>query len=323
LEVYRLTEPAYASTLPAHYNRAISRRNTFLLYASDRTGSQQAFRLDLKSGESRQLTEARDLDPSSLCLTPNEGSFCYFDGPVLREVRLSNLREREIYSIPGGWERSAGCSLTRRGDRVLFGEKRATGSRLRSLNLRGSQTTMAQVDWVLSHPIMHPRRDSVLCREDANGLWVLQGDRRRNQRLRLPQGGIGPACWSAEGNLLYLHFPSAAGQLNALREYSIEEEADKLIGPTSQFVHFGVNEDASVFVGASRNVASPHLLIFLRVTRRELTLCEHKASDPSIVAPVFSPGSQRIYFNSDRHGQKAIYMMRVEKFVERTESPTE
>jgi oligogalacturonide lyase len=73
-----------------------------------------------------------------------------------------------------------------------------------------------------------------------------------------------------------------------------------------------------VFAGASRSRASAYVLILLRVTRRELTLCEHKASDPAMVNPVFSPDSQRIVFVSDRHGKPALYQVRVNRFVEET-----
>jgi oligogalacturonide lyase len=72
-------------------------------------------------------------------------------------------------------------------------------------------------------------------------------------------------------------------------------------------------------VGASRNVSSPALLLLLRVTRREFTLCEHKAGSAELVAPRFSPDSQRVYFQTDRHGKPAIYDMHVEKLVEKTD----
>ena len=77
-----------------------------------------------------------------------------------------------------------------------------------------------------------------------------------------------------------------------------------------------------MFAGASQNMASPTILLLLRVTRRELTMCEHKAADPQTVAPIFSPDSQRIYFQSDRDGKRAIYMVRVDKFVEKTDLET-
>jgi oligogalacturonide lyase len=70
-------------------------------------------------------------------------------------------------------------------------------------------------------------------------------------------------------------------------------------------------------VGASRNTGSPTILLLLRVTHREMTLCEHKASRPEMVNPIFSPDAQRIYFQSDRHGKPAIYDMHIEKMVEK------
>ena len=58
LAVSRLTDPASSCGLPASYQRMIGRGN-FLLFWSDRTGSPQAWRMDLKSGEMRLLTAAR------------------------------------------------------------------------------------------------------------------------------------------------------------------------------------------------------------------------------------------------------------------------
>ena len=49
-------------------------------------------------------------------------------------------------------------------------------------------------------------------------------------------------------------------------------------------------------------------------------MAEHKASSAEAVAPLFSPDSQRIYFQSDRHGKPAIYSMHVEKLVEKTDA---
>src|SRR6266542_3325196 len=66
LDVYRLTDPAYSSFLTAHYARGLARRSGSLLYSSTRAGSLQAFRMDLKSGETRKLTDVEDLDSQSL-----------------------------------------------------------------------------------------------------------------------------------------------------------------------------------------------------------------------------------------------------------------
>ncbi|MBL8293238.1 MAG: PD40 domain-containing protein, partial [Bryobacterales bacterium] len=91
------------------------------------------------------------------------------------------------------------------------------------------------------------------------------------------------------------------------------------VAATSQYAQFSPNGDASVFVGVSGSKAQPHVLLLLRSVRRELTLCEHKSSTAAEAAPVFSPDSQRIFFQSDRHGKPAIYFMAIERLVEKTE----
>ncbi len=151
-------------------------------------------------------------------------------------------------------------------------------------------------------------------------LWLVNTDGRQNRPLKTAEGRIGPADWSPDGKtVLYLSFPGDPTQLNSIREITPDTNTDRLVAKTSQFVHFGFNRDTSVFVGASRNAASPTILLLLRVTRREFTMCEHKASDPAAAAPRFAPDSQRVYFQSDRHGKPAIYSMHVDKLVERTQ----
>src|SRR5271165_138988 len=65
LDVYRLTDPGHSSTLPAHYNRAIAHNSGSMLFCCDRNGTPQVHRLDLKSGDTRELTDAEELDGSS------------------------------------------------------------------------------------------------------------------------------------------------------------------------------------------------------------------------------------------------------------------
>jgi oligogalacturonide lyase len=290
------------------------------LFACDRPGAFQAFRLELKTGESRQLTDAAALDRSSLTLTSDERSFCYFDGASLRLTNLANLREREVYRTPEGFEPAGGLCLTEDDLYALFVEKRERTHRIQLLRLaRGTATTVLEADEPLADPLPRPRRAGVLYRRDG-GLWLVNFDGRDNRRLKTAPGACGPAMWAADGRtVLYLNFPEDRTKLNNLREHTPDSNADVLIANTTQFVHFGRNADASVFIGASGSKASPHLLLLLRVTRREFTLAEHRANDPKIVAPIFSPSSQRIYFESDRHGKPAIYTMSVERLVEPTE----
>jgi oligogalacturonide lyase len=321
LDVYRLTDPAYSSTMPAYYNRAIARSSGWMLFCCDRGGSPQAFHMDLKGGQTRQLTEAQELDGASIALLPDNRSFCYFAGRSLQIANLATSRERRLYQVPEGWDRGAGMSVSPDGTHAAFVERRGQGSRLRLVTLsQGAARTVLEAPVEMGDPIARPGRAQILYRQADEALWLVDSDGKHNRRLKLAAGRVAAANWAPDGKtILYLNIPEDRTQLNAIREYAPDSDSDKLVAKTSQFAHFGFNRDTSVFVGASRNAASPDVLILLRVTRRELTLCEHKASHPETVAPVFAPDSQRIYFQSDRDGNPAIYCVHVEKLVEKTE----
>ncbi len=320
LDVVRLTSAEHTSRMTAPWLRSISRRQAFFIYASDRGGSMQAWRMDLKSGESRLLTDAAKLDPASLALSPDERSFYYFDGPSLKHSYFTGLRDAEIYRVPDENDRTGGFSLSEDGLYGAFSQNTGGESRLQLINIvRKTATTVATQRFGISDPLFRPRRAQLLYRGD-NGLWLTDFTGRNNRKLKAAGvGEIGPARWSPTGHsAYYLHFPGEH-ELNTLRELTPDENTDKLISKTSQFQQFGVNGDASVFVGASRNKGSPYMLLLLKITRRELTLCEHHSSDAAAVSPIFSPDSQRIFFQSDRDGKPAIYRIRVEKFVEETD----
>ena len=324
LDVIRLTDPAYSSILPAWYSRAIARNSGFMLFCCDRAGSAQAFRIDLKTAQQRQLTNLRDLDGSSLTLTPDNRSFCFFAGRSLYISNLSTQHERELYQVPEGWERCAGLSVGPDGTHATFAEKKGDGSRLRMVSLvQGAARTVIEAPFAMAEPLPRPMRAQILYRQGDEALWMVNLDGQQNRKLKTAAGRNVCANWTADGKtLLYLNLPDDKQQLNAIRELAPDANTDKLVAKTSQFASFGFNRDSSVFVGASANASSPTVLILLRLTRRELTLCEHKASQPAICAPQFSPDSQRIYFQSDRDGKPAIYCIHVEKLVEKTEAET-
>lgn len=317
--VSRLTDPAHTSLLPAFYNRTLARRGNFLIYSSDLTGRMEAFRLDLRNGQSRQLTEAADLDPASPTLI-GDGTLCFVDGNRVVSASVSGARTREVYRIPEGFERGPGFSVAEDGQFAAIVEKKDAHHRLQLITMAtGTATTLAEADEEIRDPIPRPRRASILYRRGP-AAWLANYDGQQNYRLRLADGDTGPAQWSPDGrSVLYLNFPADRHKLNNIREFVPDSNEDKLVANTTQFVHFGMNSDASVFVGASGSKASPYVLLLVRAVKREMTLAEHRAKNASMVAPIFAPNSQRIFFASDQHGKPAIYTMSVEKFVEETD----
>ncbi len=161
--VLRLTDPQFTSSLPAVGNRGVTARQ--LLYASDLDGKWQAYRMDLKSKESRQLTDAENLDPSSIALLANERGFWHFDGPSLVETSFPALKSRVVYQVPEGFDKLPGASYSDDGRYAAFVEKSASGYRLRLLHTQsGEAATLLESSGELSDPLLRPRDTSLMYR---------------------------------------------------------------------------------------------------------------------------------------------------------------
>jgi oligogalacturonide lyase len=316
--VTRLTDPAHTSLLPAWHLNVATRRGRSLLYSNDRTGQMQVYRMDLKSGESHQLTDGDAVRPGAVTLLPDERFFACLGGRALTVRPLRPGRPREVYRVPDEFEPTDGFSVSRDGGFAVLVEKGAAAWRLRRVPLAagGAVTTIVESPVELRDPMVRPGANEVLYRQDGNELRLASSARS----ARMLTTASGPALWSPDGaTVLYLSIATDATQPNTIRMFDVGSGKDSLVANTSRFVSFGQNADASVFVGASSSKASPGVLLMLRSARRELTLCEHRASDPAMVAPRFTPDSQHILFQSDKHGRMAIYMVNVERFVEKTE----
>jgi oligogalacturonide lyase len=321
-EVLRLTSSEYSSLLPSPPGRAIDRRSRSLLYACDRAGSWQAYLLDLRKGQSRPLARVDDLNPASLTLSSDDKGAFLAAGPELCSVGLSAVRPQELCRFRDGWTHTGRIAPTEDGTSLFFVEMRGQTSQLRRLRLpkAAPETVTERPDQILE-ATPNPRRATIFWLNSSGELWVAGFDGTGQRRIETPPGAVLQAHWAPDGqSIYYLLASSDSTQLNAIREQVLDSKADSLLARTSQFASFSRNVNATVFLGASRGKAAPSVLLLLRATRREFTLCEHKASDPRAVAPAFTPNSQKIVFQSDRHGRPALYMMNVEKLIEKTDS---
>jgi len=137
--------------------------------------------------------------------------------------------------------------------------------------------------------------------------------------VETPAGRVLQAAWNPDGqSVLYLH--ETADRVATLREQDVDSRADRLVAKTSQYACFARNADATVFAGASRSKAGPYVLLMLRVTRRELALCEHRSSEAAASGLAFSPDSRRLVFEGDKEGKPVVYSVKLDRLVEETES---
>jgi len=85
-EVVRMTGTDYESILPSNTGRAVSRRAEFFLCASNRGQGMQAYRIDVKTGKTRQLTELAALEPETMTLAGNDRWLYAIDGVRLLQI---------------------------------------------------------------------------------------------------------------------------------------------------------------------------------------------------------------------------------------------
>jgi oligogalacturonide lyase len=308
--VVRLTNPSYISINPPAQNHHISSKSRFILYGSDRMGVMSPYHLDLKNAVARQLADTKAFRPDTLAMDLEEHNCFFVDGDALREVNLGNLKARTLAEGVSDFHMNgAGNTIV-----VLRGGKleRFDGDRGAVL-----------VDNVASRGLISPAGSNVcFTRQEGpseTSFWrvPIAG----GKPAQLANGVVSCPFWNPDSqSLLFLRQTQGErGLTTLLREVSLDGRDEGTVAQTSQFISFAPNADGTVFIGASRSKAQPHVVLMLRSVRREMTLCEHHASHPEMVRPTFSPNSRRVYFASDRHGKPALYVVNVELLVEPTE----
>lgn len=314
--VVRLTSPQYTSRLTAYYNRAIAGKST-LYFCCDREHRMGIFRADLKNGEMMRVVVGEQIQPSSLDLMPGDRALLYADGRSLRLLSTNNFKSRELYSAEGD---IVAASASEDGTHAAVIEAAGGRNRLMVIPIaKGEPRQIVETDDSLEQPVHRRMRAALLYRRGGEALYLANYDGQQNYRLRVSADSIGTPQWSPDGrSMFYLSIPSTYDRKNEIREFTPDTNEDKAVAPTTRFIEFQANADATVFVGASGSKASPQVLLLLRSVKRELTVCEHRASDPRMVSPMFTPNSQRILFVSDQHGKPAVYMMNTERLIEET-----
>ncbi len=118
-EVWQITEGDAISHSCYFEAQPFTDDDRFLVYCSNRSGAWQLYAVELATGLSRQLTEARDLANMSFSIPPGAGEVVYLDGSRLWATGVESGKRRLIIdlaeAVPGAGGFAAGRTFSRDG----------------------------------------------------------------------------------------------------------------------------------------------------------------------------------------------------------------
>ncbi len=105
VEVTRLTDNQGDMDHPYFTASQVDPAGEFVLGVSARSGKSQLYMVCLKEGKLVQLTDGEQVH--SACLDAANQRAYFFDGRMLKSLRLDTLEEEDLMSVPAGFEASS------------------------------------------------------------------------------------------------------------------------------------------------------------------------------------------------------------------------
>lgn len=229
--VWRLTDTPGHTTAKLYYtNRSATPDSRWLIYSSDRASGREhgfdLFKLDLRTGESVQLTESGDVIDD----TPDisyDGRRVYYitENHSLRAVDLESLQEREILKFEPHVEADHAVSVSPDDKFVivapLLEKKKKLGYQFHPIAIRsalitvntatGEQKRIVDGNSPLGHVAYSPKDPNLILFsihgrwEEVHRPWLIHGDGSKSRWLfdKRQGEGVGHEFWGASGTIVY------------------------------------------------------------------------------------------------------------------------
>jgi len=305
-EMFRLTDPKILHHLPAYYHRFLAKNNSFLLIATEHSGSRQIYRLDLGRKRLTQLTDGPEVHSYSPHLNARDRAFFYLQGNELHEAAVGGGGRKTHFKCPDGWIFTGDLGVSADDNYAAVVEMRAEHRqptperqfarkpqcRIRLISLAqrtsgGSDRIVADERHWLSNPQFRPGRAQLLYAREGPSekvenrlrLTSLDGKQKKNLRPIADAESIGREYWTNDGShVRYVHYPDATGRRATIRSVNPDTLEETVNSTCSAFGWFEENSDGSAMVGASKRLSGPNIYVLFPSLQREITLCEHYSS---------------------------------------------
>lgn len=228
--VWQLTDTPGRTTQTLYFtNRHATKDSKWLLYVSDRAGAAEHFdlyKMDLRTGESIQLTESGAVIPATPDISYDGKSVYFFEhGNSFRVLDLETLREREIcrFDESVDWDHATSVSPDNRYAIIapLLEKRRKFGYNFSPIAIRsaliltrldnGEQRRLVDGNSPLGHVAFCPT-DPSLVLYSIHGHWAMvqrpwlirtDGTGLRTILEQRQGEGVGHEIWGASGKTVY------------------------------------------------------------------------------------------------------------------------
>ncbi len=121
-EVFRLTNPAFETRMPAPPARAVTRRGNLLLFARKSESGWQPHVMDLSKGPSKPLAVTEGLIPESLSLSADDRHALFFSSQGLESASMQGSKSQPLYALRNGWQSASAIAPSDDGTAIWFVE---------------------------------------------------------------------------------------------------------------------------------------------------------------------------------------------------------
>lgn len=333
-EVWRLTSWDDVNCVSTYfYCKAFSRDERYIIFASDKTGKFELYRLEIETGETIQLTD--NLARLYYNVHPDGREVYYHGDKGIHAVDIETGEERVVADISErGWEYTyGGPSISGDGRKVVCLYKHDGGAGIAMADCEGSSfEDIYRCNKILSHVQINPGDNSIISfviLPDKQNIPYLPPEKRaRAWKLDLDTGEATPFLvmppgfratheyWSPKGDRLYFHKKKVPGWTpTSIASISVngDDFREHYVSKTRKLGHSCINPQGKIIVTDVQQPYFNELISINLETGKSQILCwpnsSVKRGQLGHVHPSFSFSGEKVLYTSDVTGKSQVYMV--------------